>query len=186
MKKGILFFILLMCFHFLYAQEDQMPEVLDSIEIFLIEGNVENENNFIHLPLEERKKIASQYSSMKQLPDSLCPNYLDLEKVVLADSAILDSTHLRFLHWETQVVLLTAEGQKKIESLDIPETGLPFVITRNKKPITYAWLWDRKYKASCGKTFAVQDEKLGVKLKLLRGLCGRDIRFDKINIPDDD
>lgn len=135
---------------------------------------------FSSLKLFSQGKGIEIYSLKKyENPNRECKNCFDIRKDYLSDMPILQKTDIAKFDWQNQQFILTSEGKKKLENLDIPLSGLPVVLVINDEPIYGFWFWTLESSFTCDRVFTFPKIDFKLNFGLPSGyIFGADPRYD--------
>ena len=129
MKYTILIILFLSIPNFLFAQSEDSIKLV-GFEIYLLKKYSRNPNSYLFLDKSELKKIKKKKN---QIPDSICADYLDWNKIELFDKPFLTLSDIKYYSWTDHTIVLTQSGTEKIKSLKGNVQGTPFAIVINGK-----------------------------------------------------
>lgn len=111
--------------------------------------------------------------------DPECKYCFDLSKKILSIQPLFESDDIENFDWKEQQFKLTKTGEKKLNELKIPLSGLPVAFVISGEPIYGFWLWKPISSFGCDRVYSYP----GYDFKLQFGLpksntFGIDPRFD--------
>ena len=124
---------------------------------------------------KELRKLDRHYKNVSELPDSICKNYIDLENWIINEEIFLGESEIEFYLWKDYTIVLTELGKRKIQELDIPIKGLPFVVTVNNKVFFGAWFWNHISSEGPDRVYSMIYTD-SIKFKFNFPICGIDPR----------
>ena len=124
------------------AQSGIKSERYIGFEIFLVEDFKLNKKSYANFTDKQREEFFNEYKDKKGLsdiPDSLCMNYIDLEKIKLKQNPFLERNDIEYYDKQKFTIVLTESGTKKIKEFKPNLFGSPFIIVANGKMILPCW-----------------------------------------------
>ncbi|PHS66730.1 MAG: hypothetical protein COB12_05870 [Flavobacterium sp.] len=132
MKRITLIILSFSFSHFLFAQNEDSIKLV-GFEIYLLNEYNGNPNSFWYLDKTELRKFKRKFKEKKlnQLPNSICHDYLNWNKITLFDKPFLSKSDIEYYSWNDYTVVLTQSGIEKIKLLKGNVQGIPFAIVIN-------------------------------------------------------
>lgn len=110
----------------------------------------------------------------------LCNYCFKANKATLAEEPLLGIADIKGFDWNNQQLLLTVQGEQKVNAIKIPLPGVPVVFTIEGEPLYGFWLWNYVSSFGCDRVYTYAQKGFYLKFGLPEGNTkGKDPRFNK-------
>ena len=98
----------------------------------------------------------------------------------LYDYALISEYQIELFDFKNQKIVLTKEGKRIVEKLEIPLEGMPLALTLNGEILYVIWLWNLKSSFGCDRVYTYPKLDFALKFGLPKDFkFGEDPRFNE-------
>ena len=138
-----LLIILFFSFHIIgFSQNDPKSEKYTGFEIYLVEDFKSNNKSYLNFNKKEIRKFKRYFKNKRALsniPDTLCANYINLDKITLEDKPFLTLDDIQYYIKDNYTIVLSESGIKKMKEFKPDLFGSPFIIVAKDKKNLPCW-----------------------------------------------